>query len=81
MGLGASDIDGRELIELINSENTKQTKYGSIEDIAEYLRELDIPAEILMIALLQDVSSKLECLNGILEKLDSTEQYIKHIAE
>jgi len=81
MGTGEinTPLTGTELLEFINSRNTKQAALGSVSDIADYIRELGIPAEVLMIVLLQDISKKLDCLPFIIDQLDDNNKYLKKI--
>lgn len=48
-------LTGKELLELINAANTKQVARGSLEDIADFINSFDVPAEVLMISLLQEM--------------------------
>lgn len=81
MGQGAVKLplDGSELLDLINSANTKDIAYGSLSDIADYINSLGIPSEVIMIALLQDVSKKLDCLSTVIDQLDENNKYLRKI--
>jgi len=81
MGKGAVKlpIDGSELIDLYNSSNTKDVAYSSLSDIADYINSLGIPAEIVMISLLQDISKKIDCLSMIGDQLSTNNEYLRKI--
>lgn len=78
-GQANTQLTGSELLEFINSRNTQQRAFGSVDDIAAYLRELGLPAELLMIVLLQDISKKLDIINEITVALKINNMYLSEI--
>ena len=80
-GAAKLPLDGSELLDLINSANTKNAAYGSLSDVADYINSLGIPSEVVMIALLQDISKKLDCLPMLLEQQILNNEYIKEIID
>ena len=75
----STPLTGDELLEFINSRNTKQAALGSVSDIADYIRELGIPAEVLMIVLLQDIKNKLDEISYITKEQKLTNMYLSKI--
>lgn len=72
-------LDGTELVEFLSALNTRQAAFGSVEDIADFINSFDIPAETLMIVLLQDIRSLLKCLPELTEQQLKTNEYLKEI--
>lgn len=70
-------LTGDELLEFINSRNTRDKAFGSVDDIADYLRELGLPAELLMIVLLQDINRKLSCIPEMITQQIETNELLK----
>ena len=80
MSSGAgSPSTGAELIKLVNSENTQQHKYASLTDIAEFVALSGSNADVLMIALLQDISKKLDGLGDMAVDLKINNMYLSKI--
>jgi len=73
-------LTGAELLEFINSRNTKQAALGSVDDIAAYIRELGIPAEVLMIILLQDILCELKSLQDIKTEIEVNRLHLESIS-
>jgi hypothetical protein len=78
-GIKKTPLDGTELLELINSKNTKNVALGSLEEIADFINSFDIPAEVLMIALLQEMNGHLKCLPELIEQQVKTNEYLKEV--
>lgn len=72
-------LDGTEILELANSGNTKQTALSSLTDIADWINSFDQPAEVLMIALLQDIKRNTACLPELVEAQLKTNKLLEEI--
>jgi hypothetical protein len=72
-------LDGTELLEFLNAKNTRQSAFATAEDVADFINSFDIPAETLMIILLQEMLSELKHLHEIAEKMDENNKYLRKI--
>jgi hypothetical protein len=72
-------LDGTELLEFLNAKNTRQSAFATAEDIADFINSFDIPAETLMIILLQEMLSELKHLHEVSEKLEESNKYLRKI--
>lgn len=72
-------LTGDELIKLVNSKNVQQHKYDSLADIATFIALSGANADVLMIALLQDISKKLDSLDDMAIDLKINNMYLSKI--
>jgi hypothetical protein len=66
-GSDDSDLTGAELLRLANSRNTKQFKDVPLDELADWIKEQDLTADVLMISLLIDINNSLRELRKIKE--------------
>lgn len=74
-----SDLTGDELLKLSNSKNTRQFKDVPLDELADWIKDQDLTADVLMIALLTDISLKLNHLHDIEKNTEETVKELKNI--
>jgi hypothetical protein len=78
--MASSEINGSELIRLINATNTRQDKLESLQDLKDYILEQDLDANVIMIMYLKEINQKISNLtNNIIEQQKITNDLLKLI--
>jgi len=72
-------LTGAELLKLANARNTQQFKEVPLSELADWIVAQGLTADVLMIALLQDMSSKLNDLSDIKDQLRLNNEYLAQI--
>ena len=75
------EIKGDELLSLINRSNTGQSKLNSLTALKDYILEQELDADVIIISLLQDISSKLGDLHSIKKEIKTTNKLLQKIYE
>jgi hypothetical protein len=78
---GTNDFTGEELLKLANSSNTRQFKDVPLDELAEWISDQNLTADVLMISLLSDIYSRLNDLDKIKDLLKQNNKLLQKMYE
>ena len=72
-----SELTGAELLSVANSANTRQFKDVPIDELAQWLKDQDLPADVVMISLLSDIKNEFRRFDDIKDLLKEQNKILR----